>query len=411
MQHNKWPRLLCLVLALVLVFSVTVPPAPARAASSKEIQEELDELKEQGDELQAQIDELEAQLEDNLSEMEALVAQKNNLEQQLFLLRRQQENIQQQITACNLLIAQKQNELDEAQARLDKLKADNKDRIRAMEMYGQLGYLSVLAQAGTVGELMDRISMVAEIQAADKRRMQELEEAAQAVADAQQALQAEKASLEQMSQALEENRLQMEQKAGQINQVLTQLIATGEEYERYLEQMEDEQTKLLDQIAQTEKELNQALQQEQQAARPDPNGKPPSSVTDGVTWLIPINYWYLSSPYGMRDHPIEGIRKFHHGVDLAAPEGTPIYATRSGTVTAASYGDANGYYVTINHGDGFSTMYLHMTHYTVRAGQWVEAGQKIGECGNTGASKGNHLHFAIYYNGNSVNPAEYIDFY
>lgn len=411
MQHNKWPRLLCLVLALVLVFSVTVPPAPARAASSKEIQEELDELKEQGDELQAQIDELEAQLEDNLSEMEALVAQKNNLEQQLFLLRRQQENIQQQITACNLLIAQKQNELDEAQARLDKLKADNKDRIRAMEMYGQLGYLSVLAQAGTVGELMDRISMVAEIQAADKRRMQELEEAAQAVADAQQALQAEKASLEQMSQALEENRLQMEQKAGQINQVLTQLIATGEEYERYLEQMEDEQTKLLDQIAQTEKELNQALQQEQQAARPDPNGKPPSSVTDGVTWLIPINYWYLSSPYGMRDHPIEGIRKFHHGVDLAAPEGTPIYATRSGTVTTASYGSANGYYVTINHGDGFSTMYLHMTHYTVRAGQWVEAGQKIGECGNTGASKGNHLHFAIYYNGNSVNPAEYIDFY
>lgn len=411
MQHNKWPRLLCLVLALVLVFSVTVPPAPARAASSKEIQEELDELKEQGDELQAQIDELEAQLEDNLSEMEALVAQKNNLEQQLFLLRRQQENIQQQITACNLLIAQKQNELDEAQARLDKLKADNKDRIRAMEMYGQLGYLSVLAQAGTVGELMDRISMVAEIQAADKRRMQELEEAAQAVADAQQALQAEKASLEQMSQALEENRLQMEQKAGQINQVLTQLIATGEEYERYLEQMEDEQTKLLDQIAQTEKELNQVLQQEQQAARPDPNGKPPSSVTDGVTWLIPINYWYLSSPYGMRDHPIEGIRKFHHGVDLAAPEGTPIYATRSGTVTAASYGSANGYYVTINHGDGFSTMYLHMTHYTVRAGQRVEAGQKIGECGNTGASKGNHLHFAIYYNGNSVNPAEYIDFY
>ena len=113
----------------------------------------------------------------------------------------------------------------------------------------------------------------------------------------------------------------------------------------------------------------------------------------------------------MRDHPIEGIRKFHHGVDLAAPEGTPIYATRSGTVTAASYGSANGYYVTINHGDGFSTMYLHMTHYTVRAGQRVEAGQKIGECGNTGASKGNHLHFAIYYNGNSVNPAEYIDFY
>ncbi len=409
-KTRKWPRLLSFLLALALVLTA-VPFAPAQAASSKEIKEELDELKEQEDELQAQIDALEEQLDENMSQMEALVAQKNVLEQQMFLLRQQQENIRQQINACNLLIAQKQNELDEAQARLDTLKEENKERIRSMEMYGSLSYWSVLAQANSFGDLLDRVSMINEIQQADERHLQELAEAAEAVELAQQALRQEKAALEETQQTLAENQRQMEQKASEIEDILTQLIATGEEYEQWLEKMEDEQTELLHQIAQTEKELNQALDKEQQASRPDPNGKPPSSVTDGITWLIPINYWYLSSPYGMRDHPIEGIRKFHHGVDLAAPEGTPIYATRSGRVTAAAYGSANGYYVTINHGDGFTTMYLHMTHYTVSAGQWVEAGQKIGECGNTGASKGNHLHFGIYYNGSSVNPAEYIDFY
>ena len=408
----KFSRLLSLLLALGLLLTAAgIGPMPARADSSEEIREELEELKAQGDELQAQIDDLEAKLDDNMSQMEALVAQKNVLEQQMFLLRQQQENIRRQIAACNLLIAQKQKELEQAQARLDALKEENKERVRSMDMYGKLSYWSVLAQANSFGDLLDRVSMISEIQQADERHMKQLADAANAVEQAQQALHQEKAALEEIQRALEENQRLLEQKAAETEEILARLIATGEEYEQYLERMEDEQTELLQQIAQTEKELNQALEKEQQASRPDPNGKPPSSVTDGVTWLIPINYWYLSSPYGMREHPIEGIQKFHHGVDLAAPEGTPIYATRSGTVTAAAYGSANGYYVTINHGDGFSTMYLHMTHYTVSVGQKVEAGQKIGECGNTGASKGNHLHFGIYYNGSSVNPAEYIDFY
>ena len=68
-----------------------------------------------------------------------------------------------------------------------------------------------------------------------------------------------------------------------------------------------------------------------------------------------------------------------------------------------------GYYVGINHMDGFSTRYLHMTHYVVSVGEYVSAGQVIGYCGSTGASTGPHLHFSIYYNGASVNPALYIN--
>ena len=412
-DRKKWPRFLALMLACVMLLPAAgyFTPVPAKAAASDDLKEELDELKREQDELEKQKQELQGQIHDNMGEMEKLVAQKNVIDQEIFLLNQEVANINLQIQTYNLLIAQKQQELDDATERFEKLTEENKDRIRTMEMYGELSYWSVLAQASSFGELLDRTSMVKEIADADNRRLKELDKAAEAVEEAQRLLTGEKAELEAVRAELDVAQAEMMVKRQEADNLLAQLIAKGEEYSLWLEQMEQEQTQLLDKIAQTEKEYNAAKAEEDAASRPDPGAKPPSSVTDGVTWLIPINYWYFSSAYGMRDHPIDGVPKFHHGVDLAAPEGTPIFASRSGVVTAASYGTANGYYVTINHGDGFSTMYLHMTHYTVSVGQWVEAGQKIGECGNTGASKGNHLHFGIYYNGSSVNPAEYIDFY
>jgi murein DD-endopeptidase MepM/ murein hydrolase activator NlpD len=84
-------------------------------------------------------------------------------------------------------------------------------------------------------------------------------------------------------------------------------------------------------------------------------------------------------------------------------------ASRSGKVTQASYDSSSGYHVYVNHGDGFVTRYLHMTHYIVSPGQYVNAGQVIGYCGSTGASTGPHLHFSVYYNGQAVNPANYIN--
>ena len=105
-----------------------------------------------------------------------------------------------------------------------------------------------------------------------------------------------------------------------------------------------------------------------------------------------------------------GDRRFHSGVDLAGSQGTPIVAARSGTVTTASYNGSSGYFVTINHGDGYSSSYLHLTGFTVKVGQKVSRGQTIGYMGSTGVSTGPHLHFSIYYNGSTVNPASYISF-
>ena len=133
-----------------------------------------------------------------------------------------------------------------------------------------------------------------------------------------------------------------------------------------------------------------------------------SIPSGGGNWIRPCSYVYMSSPFGFRQSPTTGASTYHQGVDLAAPAGTPIYASRSGVVTTATYSNSAGYYVTINHGDGFSSIYMHMTNYVVRSGAAVSQGQLIGYVGSTGISTGNHLHFGISYNGAYVNPCAYV---
>ena len=99
----------------------------------------------------------------------------------------------------------------------------------------------------------------------------------------------------------------------------------------------------------------------------------------------------------------------HNGIDMACAAGTTIYASRGGVVEVAGYqADGAGNYIQLNHGDGFRSIYMHMTNYIVNQGDYVAPGQIIGYVGNTGLSKGNHLHFGISYHGTYVNPMEYI---
>ena len=109
-------------------------------------------------------------------------------------------------------------------------------------------------------------------------------------------------------------------------------------------------------------------------------------------------------------HGIEDVykRQFHYGVDLAIGAGTPIYAAKSGTVVQSTMASVNGNYVTIQHSDGTSTLYAHMSSRAVSAGDYVAQGSVIGYVGTTGLSTGPHLHFEIYVNGSTVNPMEYV---
>lgn len=261
--------------------------------------------------------------------------------------------------------------------------------------------------------------MVQEIAAADKRRLEQLDAAAKEVTAAKESLEAEKVSLEAIKVELAATQAQLAEKRTEADALLADLVAKGMEFEELMDQSEDEQAALAKEIANKKDEYDKAKYQEWLATSEPPATRPaaPSSgsggstgsaTVGGITWKTPISYTAFTSPFGWRVHPIYGTRKFHYGVDLAAPTGRPIYATRSGTVDTATYGSSGGYYVQINHGDGYRSIYLHMTHYIVKPGQYVTQGQVIGYCGSTGASTGPHLHFGISYNGNYVNPANYI---
>ena len=119
----------------------------------------------------------------------------------------------------------------------------------------------------------------------------------------------------------------------------------------------------------------------------------------------PINGARLSSTFGMRKHPILGYNKMHRGTDFAAPKGTPIMASGSGTVETARWWGAYGKYIRIKHNSKYKTAYAHLNRYArgIRPGVKVRQGQIIGYVGNTGRSTGPHLHYEVIVNGKKMN--------
>lgn len=125
----------------------------------------------------------------------------------------------------------------------------------------------------------------------------------------------------------------------------------------------------------------------------------------GELFILPIKAKFRwTSPYGARIDPIANVKSFHTGTDMACPTGTPIYASMSGTISTTGVNRVYGNYVIIDHGNGYQTLYAHMSKIIAKKGQWVSQGTKIGLVGSTGYSTGPHLHFTVYKNGKLINP-------
>ena len=387
-------RKACSVLSLLLI----------AAATSAEIQKEIDALEEKNAEIQAQIDAIQSQYDANYSDMEAIVAQKNAIDQEMTLLNTKIETTNEQISAYSQLIADTQDELDDAKEELRTLSEQHRERIRAMEEQGNITYWQVVFEANSFMDLLDRINMVEEINASDRRRIEQMRIASDIVNATQQSLEKEKTALEQTRVQLAEDEAALEEKRSESDGILHELEKKAEEYE-LLEQSEILQDDLMQEIAAKEKELKEAKYEEYLAKLALQGQNPPSDAS----WISPVSGYTVTSPFGMRVHPVLGVSRMHNGIDMACAQGTPIYATRAGKVTVASYqAGGAGNYVSINHLDGFASIYMHMTHYVVSAGQTVSQGQLIGYVGSTGLSTGPHLHFGISYAGTYVNPLAYI---
>ncbi|MDR2485649.1 MAG: M23 family metallopeptidase [Treponema sp.] len=127
----------------------------------------------------------------------------------------------------------------------------------------------------------------------------------------------------------------------------------------------------------------------------------------GELFIYPIR-GRLTSPFGWRNDPISGVRRYHAALDLAAGTGTPVKAAMDGRISTVGLNSVYGKYIIITHNDGYQTMYAHLNATSVSQGAYVSQGMKIGEVGSTGYSTGPHLHFALYKNGRAVNPLDFL---
>lgn len=440
-NRKRLVAILAGVMAGIMILSLLLSILPTRAwaMSSSEIRKQINALQQDRKDIKSQISDLKVQYEATSDEISDMVARKNIIDQEIGLLHTDIININEQLSAYSVLIADQQEELDQAQARFNQLNADCKTRIQAMEEEGTVSYWAVLFKANSFSDLLDRLNMVEEIASSDTRRLQELSEAAKAVEAAQNELAQEKSELEQTRTELNATQAELDVKRAEADELILQLIAKSDELKLQEDHLMEEDQALLDAIALKEQEYNEAKEAEwiaYMATYVPPTTQAPSipisnpdgsnnasggnnnnsggsnnNVNVGSSWMVPCSYKKLTSPFGFRDTGIAGASTYHQGVDLSANAGTPIVASRGGTVTIATYSNSAGYYVTINHGDGFSSVYMHMTNYIVSAGQTVNQGQTIGYVGKTGIASGNHLHFGIAKNGAYVNPCNYVSLY
>lgn len=407
---TKSKRILVCIVAGLLVFSLLFGLVmSAFAVSSDTIRSQIDSLKKKEEDVKARQSELQNEIKQNENKQMDLVEQKSQIDRQISLIQEEIDIKNEEIRQYNLLIAEKQNELDDALAAKAELDTKYQARVRAMEESGDVSYWSILFKASSFADMLDRVDMINEIAEADVRMLGDLSKAAEDIEKTREELAAEKLDLEQAKSDLASKEEELLSKREESDELLNQLIKDNAQLRDAAEKYEAMEDQLSAQLAAKEQELTAAIRDEQNnGGNSGNNGNGGGGSSSSSGFIRPVSGGYISCPYGYRIHPITGAYSFHNGVDIAVGGGTPIKASASGKVTVASYTYVWGNYVTINHGNGFSTLYAHMTNYIVGYGQYVSQGQVIGYVGSTGYSTGNHLHFTIYYNGSTVNPMNYI---
>lgn len=411
--------LIAIVLVVGLLFGLGASIIQALAAKSDEIKDELSGLQDEADEIKEKKQALQEEINANKSETKDTVQRKSEIDRSMELTREEIANTESQIRSYNKLIAAKQEELDGLLAEEQERTEMYQTRLRNMEEEGtEVSYWAILFKATDFSDLLERIDMIQEIEQSDRKMLENLKESARKIAASREDLAAEKLALEEQKDILASQKEELNAQREEADKLLIELNDKLSEMEDQFDEYEQMEDELSAQIAAAEVEYQKQLEREQQqssgggsssgSGSGSGSGGGSSSSGSGFLYPLPAGTSYVSCAYGYRVHPITGNYSFHVGVDLAAATGTPIYASKSGYVSAATYTYVYGNYVTINHGDGYSTLYGHMDYSIVGFKQYVERGQIIGYVGSTGWSTGSHLHFTIYENGSTVNPMNYV---
>lgn len=401
MKKQTTRSLVAMLLCLVMLF--TLLPAGAMAAT----QQEVDQLSAQRDELrkkrQAVQDEIAAlqEQQDSLLELKRVLDERAEYNKQEMLLN------EQEIALYDQMIEDKARDVEAAKALEDEQLERYRTRVRAMEENGTFNILALVLNTTDLGELLTTMDDIGEIMQSDR----ELEDAYIAAHEHTEQVKAEyeayKAELEVKQDELRAQQEQLQKEIDEALAYVEQIEEQKRENAELAEQFKAEEAQVQEQINAKVAELEAERKRKEEEARAaaaaaaaanagSGGGSGGGSVVGTGSWTWPCpGHNYITSRAGNRYHPIFNEWRYHSGIDIAANTGDAVVAADGGTVTLCGVNGGYGNCIMIDHGNGYYTLYAHLSAYSVSLGAAVSKGQRIGSVGSTGWATGPHLHFEL----------------
>ena len=391
----RYKRLLSVLLAVALMLPVLSTAVPVEASAVS--QEELDQLKSERDALVRQRQEQQAVVNELKNQQASVLAVKQALDERNMYTQWQIQLTQQEIELYDGMIADKSIEVDKAKTleaqQLDKYRT----RVRAMEENGNASYVEYLLNASTLAEFLTAVDDIGEIMQSDRA----LEDAYIEARENTEAVVAEyeeyKADIVEKQDELRTEQAELQSELDEATALITDITANLADNAAVLEQFEAAEREAETNVANMVLALEKKRQAEAAAA---------VVGTGAFIWPVP-SCTYLTSRFGLRVHPIYGTTKSHTGVDIGAESGATIVAADGGTVVIAGVNSGYGNCVMIDHGNGYKTLYGHMSSIAVTNGQTVSQGDTVGYVGSTGVSTGPHCHYEVWKDGARIDPEQF----
>ena len=411
-MKKKAISIVCIILAFLMMVTLVVSVIGSLGALAAGGQDQIDALEQQKSELQSQQASIQTNIDDLIAQQADVIDQKAAMDEKNELARQEIELINEQIDVYTGLIEDKAEELEKAEAAEQAQYELYRKRVRAMEEEGSYTYLDILFQCRSLSNVLSAIDMIGEIMDSDKRLFEEYKTARETTEQVKAEYEATLAQLGEKQETLEAEKAELEEQIAAavevINKLQDDIDAAKAEYAKAAAAEAAAQASINAIIAQMQAE-EEAARQEAAQNNQQYTGTG-STATGTYIWPCPSST-YVTSAFGMRDHPLFGDERPHSGIDIAGSAGSEVLAADSGTVAVATYSSSYGNYVTIYHSNGDYTLYAHMSSLAVSAGQSVTQGDVIGYVGSTGWATGPHLHFEIRVNGSTVDPLSYFSNY
>ena len=377
-------RVLCFFFAF-LFFAGTVGTPLGYAVQY--YQDQIDSTKGELDDINSQRTEANQALKEGRAKAAALSAEIRDLENQIYNTEAEIEDLKKDINNTKQELSDKIEKLERVKTEIDNQNAALNNRLRAMYKNGDVGMLSVLFGSTTMSDLLTNIEMVRRIYDADAELLESIEDR-YAVVDAEKlGLIDLKNDLLDKQKELENKQADLAAKQSEVSEKKKQIDADNAVIEAEVDALNEEAEALTAKI----KEL-QTL----------------AAYVGGALCWPSQSSTRITSPFGMRNHPILKVEKMHTGIDIGAAQGSNILAANAGTVITAGWNNSYGYMIMVDHGGGIVTLYAHCSQLLVSKGDKVKRGQVIGLVGSTGRSTGPHLHFEVRENGVYKNPLDYV---